>query len=119
MKKKLANLLRRWANKLSPDATAPDRVLAGAMLGQSIGDVKTFRTAWHYSRQELREIERDPDLAAVIDMDARRRLLNDMALALYQAGALTFHTEPESCPNSHDVLIATCRAAVIKDKTTW
>ena len=52
-------------------------------------------------------------------MDARRRLLNDMALALYQAGALTFHTEPESCPNSHDVLIATCRAAVIKDKTTW
>lgn len=119
MKKKLANLLRCWANKLSP-ATAPtDQVIAGAMLRQSIGDVKTFRAARHYSRRELQEIEHDPDLAAVIDMDARRQLLSEMGLALYNAGALTFHTEPEGCPDSHDVLIATCRAAVIKDKTTW
>lgn len=114
MKKKLANILRRWANKLSPDATVPDRVLAGTMLRQSTGDVKTFRAARHYSRRELREIEHDADLAAVIDMAARRELLNDMALALYSAGALTFHTEPEGCPDSHDVLIATCRAVVVK-----
>lgn len=114
MKKKLANLLRHWANKLSP-ATAPtDQVIAGDMLRQSIGDVKTFRAARHYSRRELQEIEHDPDLAAVIDMDARRQLLSEMGLALYNAGALTFHTEPEGCPDSHDVLIATCRAAVMK-----
>ena len=96
MKKKLANLLRRWANKLSP-ATAPtDQVLAGAFLRQSIGDVKTFRAARHYSRRELQEIEHDPDLAAVIDMDARRQLLSEMGLVLYNAGALTFHTEPDA-----------------------
>lgn len=114
MKKKLANLLRRWANKLSP-ATAPtDQVIAGALLRQSIGEVKTIRAARHYSRRELQEIENDPDLAAVIDMDARRQLLSEMGLVLYNAGALTFHTEPEGCPDSHDVLIATCRAAVVK-----
>lgn len=77
MKKKLANLLRRWASKLSPEHTAPD-------------------------------------LAAVIDMDNRRQLLNDIALAMYQNGAIAFHTEPEACPDSHDVLIATCRAVVVK-----
>lgn len=105
MKKKLANLLRRWASKLSPEHTAPDLQLAGA---------HTFRAAKHYTRYELRAIEHEPDLVALIDMDNRRRLLNDIALAMYQAGAITFHTEPELCPDSHDVLIATCRAVVVK-----
>lgn len=113
-KKKLANLLRRWADKLSPATTPTDQILAGAMLRQSIGEVKAIRAARHYSRRELQEIEHDPDLAAVIDMDARRRLINDMGLALYQAGAITFHTEAEACPDSHDVLIATCYAVVKK-----
>lgn len=49
-----------------------------------------------------------------MEMDARRKLLHDIALAMYQAGAITFHTEPEGCPDSHDVLIATCRAVVKK-----
>lgn len=114
MKKKLANLLRRWANKLSPDAASTDQVIAGALLRQSIGEVKTIRAARHYSRRELQEIENDPDLAAVIDMDARRQLLSEMGLVLYNAGAIAFHTEPECCPDSHDVLIATCRAIVVK-----
>lgn len=113
MKKKLATLLRRWANKLSP-ATAPsDQVIANAMLSRTTADVKIFRAAHHYTRRDLQEIEHDPDLAAVIDMDARRQLLSEMGLVLYNAGALTFHTEPEGCPDSHDVLIATCRAAVV------
>lgn len=112
MKKKLANLLRRWASKLSPEHTASDLVLAGAMLRSTTADVQIFRAARHYTRCELQAIEHDPDLAAVIDMDNRRELLNDIALAMYTAGAITFHTEPESCPDSHDILIATCRASI-------
>lgn len=114
MKKKLANLLRRWASKLSPEHTAPDLALAGAMLRSTTADVQIFRAARHYTHRELRAIEHDADLAAVIDMGNRRQLLNDIALAMYQAGAITFHTEPESCPDSHDVLIASCRAVVVK-----
>lgn len=114
MKQKLANLLRRWASKLSPDNTDRDRVLTDAMISRTTADVKIFRIAHHYSRRELQEMEQDPDLAAVIDMNRRRELLKEMGLALYQGGALTFHTEPEGCPDSHDVLIATCRAVVVK-----
>lgn len=114
MRKKIANLLRRWANKLSPDAASTDQVKADALLRRASCDVKTFRVAKHYSRQEIQEIERNPDYAALIDMDSRRRLLDAMGLQLYQAGAIAFHTEPECCPDSHDVLIATCRAVVVK-----
>lgn len=113
MKKKLAKLLRSWANKLSPDTYAPDRVLTGALLYQTTADVKIFRAAYHFSRSDLRALSESPELAPVIEMDARRKLIEDIGLALYQAGALTFHTEPESCPDSHDVLIATCRAAIV------
>ncbi|MBO5053858.1 MAG: hypothetical protein J6C44_06465 [Muribaculaceae bacterium] len=114
MKKKLANLLRRWASKLSPDNTTSDRVLTAAMTSRTTADVKIFRAAHHYTRRDLQALEHDPDLAPVMEMDARRKLLHDIALAMYQAGAITFHTEPEGCPDSHDVLIATCRAVVKK-----
>lgn len=114
MKKKLANLLRRWASKLSPDNTDRDRVLTDAMISRTTADVKIFRAVHHYSRRDLQALEHDPDLAPVMEMDARRKLLHDIALGMYQAGAITFHTEPEGCPDSHDVLIATCRAVVKK-----
>ena len=47
MKKKLANLLRRWANKLSPDNTTRDQVIADAMMTRTTADVKIFRAAHH------------------------------------------------------------------------
>lgn len=113
MKKKLANLLRRWAYKLSPTVAPTTMPIA---LKVDVLDVKRFQAARHYSRRELQAIEHDPDLAVVIDLDRRRELIRDLALTLQQAGAITFHTEPESCPDSHDVLIATCYAAVNPSK---
>ena len=114
MKKKLANLLRRWASKLSPDNTTRDQVIADARMTRTTADVKIFRAAHHYTRYDLQALEDAPDMALVMDMNARRKLLHDIALAMYQAGAITFHTEPEACPDSHDVIIATCRAVVKK-----
>ena len=106
MKQKLANLLRRWASKLSPDNTDRD------LISRTTADVKIFRAAHHYTRRDLQALEYEPDLAPVIEINARRKLLHDIALGMYQAGAITFHTEPEGCPDSHDVLIAICRAVV-------
>lgn len=100
MKKKIANILRRWANRISPDA-AP---------GFTSDNATRFQAALHYSRKELREIERDPAQAVIIDRDRHRELLAQIAQKMYEQGAITFHTEPELCPDSHDVLIATCYA---------
>lgn len=82
MKKKLAALLRRWASKLSPEIILPPPVIR-----ETRHDVKRFQGKAHYSRRELQDIEQEPDLAPVIDMDKRRRLLDDIALEMYQAGA--------------------------------
>lgn len=99
---------------LSPIVSQPTQSIPA--LKCEVLDVKRFQAARHYSRHELQAIEHDPDLAVVIDLDHRRELLRDLALTLQQAGAITFHTEPESCPDSHDVLIATCYAAVNPSK---
>lgn len=56
MKKKLANLLRRWASKLSPDNTTSDRVLTAAMTSRTTADVKIFRAAHHYTRRDLQAL---------------------------------------------------------------
>lgn len=114
MKKKLAALLHRWASKLSPDFAPSYQAIADAMICRTTADVKIFRAAHHYTRRDLQAMECSPDMALLIEMSARRELLHDIAEAMSQAGAITFHTEPEGCPDSHDVLIATCRAVVKK-----
>lgn len=110
MKRKIANILRRWADKLSPGPEAPlpwnellpwndttrwDRVMAKA----------------HYSRAELNEIERNPDLAQIIDQDKHQHLVKLIARRLMAEGYIAFHTEPELCPDSHDALVATVYVA--------
>ena len=107
MKKKLANLLRRWASKLSPEIILPPPAVM-----ETRHDVQRFQCKTHYSRRELEALEHDPDLAVAIDLDKRRELLNDLALTMHQAGAIKFHTEPESCPDSRDVLVVTCYAVI-------
>lgn len=104
MKKKIANILRRWADKLTPYPEAPlpwndtakwDRVMAKE----------------HYSRAELNQIERNPDLAQIIDQDKHQHLVKLIARKLMAEGYIAFHTEPELCPDSHDALVATIYVA--------
>lgn len=120
MKKKLAKILRRWASKLSPE-TDPLRFNSPTTPWPSFESqpVKKFQGAHIYTPRTLRDIERDPKFAAVVEMETRQDLIKGLALSLYQAGAITFRTEERTEGRR---IIATCYAAVKeqnKEPETW
>lgn len=59
----------------------------------------------------LREMDRDPEFAAIVEMDSRKELLDSLALKLYEAGAITFRTE-EGTDYAPKRIIAQCRAVI-------
>lgn len=108
MKKKLANLLRRLASRLAPQA--PGKIAVGFKV--ETYDVKRLRIPRHFTSEEIRLIEKDTDTAVLIDEGARRQLLRSIGEALYAAGAVKFRYEPEPIPGGNDCLIAEVYAAI-------
>lgn len=114
MKKKLANLLRRWAYKLSPFGYTPDGRPLISVPGSRPQErkIKCFKAARHLSRFEIEALETDPDMAVVIAQQHIDQLIKDIARELYKSDAITIHSEPEGCTDSHDVLIAQVYAVI-------
>lgn len=109
MKQKLAKILRRWANKLSPDYSCP--LFPPMPLSTSTKEVKLFQGCRMLAPSTLREMDRDPEFAAIVEMDSRKDLLDMLALKLYEAGAITFRTE-EGTDYAPKRIIAQCRAVI-------
>lgn len=110
MKTKLAKILRRWANKLSPDYTRP--LFPNPFINSSTREVKLFQGMYGLSPSTVREMKRDPEFAAAIEMDTRKELLDTLALKMYQAGAITFQTEDGNDYYAPKRIIATCHAVI-------
>lgn len=117
MKKKLANLLCRWAFKLYPSAfygaalpEAPEPIRPQEV------ELKKFRVARHLSRYEINWIESDADAALIVTQSHIEKILDELSRELYRQGAIKIDTEPEGCLDSHDVIIGTVYAAVKSPK---
>lgn len=108
MKKKIANILRRWAERLCPTITPEIPQPRNSFIEWNRIMAKAY-----YSRAELNEIERNPDLAQIIDQNKHQHLVNLIAKSLMDEGYIVFHTEPEpECgPGSLDALVATVYVA--------
>ena len=75
----------------------------------------TENASWHqHMRADIRLLTYCHEIYMLAGWERSTGASAEHALAMYQPGAITFHTEPEGCPDSHDVLIATCRAVVKK-----
>lgn len=118
MKKRLANLLCRWAFKLYPSA------FYGAALPEpptpirpQEGELKKFRVARQLSRYEINWIENDADAALIVTQSHIEKILDELSRTLYSQGAIKIDTEPgEGNSDSHDVIIGTVYAAVKRPK---
>lgn len=108
MKKNLAKILRRWADKLSPEQPI---IFPPPLFERRANNIQRFQAARDiYSPITLREMERDPKFAAVVEIDTRRELLDGLALTLYQAGAITFRTEAAAGGTKR--ITASCHAVI-------